>query len=155
MGPAQTQTQHNELARDSLVEALQQALDCRVSWDAKVEQLLPLNTSSGSVLTPDWQEALLLVGVRAVVDTLLSLIISSRSSAAAKLTAADTLSVICTDPQCMLLISPGNLVDRVIRAAVYQGHDDTRTAAARCLWQLACHPEYSPEVGHICLLHAK
>ena len=147
MASPEPQHQYNDSAQATLVDALKQLLDCHVPWHAKAEQIHKINPSSGTSLTPECQDALLLVGVRAVVDTLLSLIISNRSDAAAKLTAADTLSTICSDPQCLLLVSPGPLVDRVIRAAVQQSSDDTRAAAARCLWQLACHPEYSPEVS--------
>lgn len=52
-----------------------------------------------------------------------------------------------TDPQCLLLVCPAALVERLLRtAAAGPVEGGTRAAAAHCLWQLASHCEYSAEV---------
>lgn len=125
------------------------------AWAAKedsLQQIAPLISQHPDEL----QEALLLTGPTAVVDSILSVIISQRTKLPSKLLAADVLSEVCSNcSKACLLLCPSNLVERLMRCA-YKGDGDMKAAAARALWQLSCHHDFSPEVcvfGDYCYYH--
>jgi hypothetical protein len=91
-------------------------------------------------------EALLFAGPNAVLDVIMSIMVSERTQLCSKVQAADLLSAVCSQSKACLLLSPGFVVERLMRCA-YKGHSDARSAASRALWQLSCHHDFSPEVG--------
>lgn len=94
----------------------------------------------------EFQEALLLAGPAAFINNMLSTIVSERTQLCNKLLAADMLSDICSNCiKACLLLSPSRIVETLMRCA-YQGQGDTKAAAARALWRLSCHNDFSPEV---------
>lgn len=125
------------------------------AWTAKedcLQRLAPLIEQHPFEL----QEALLLAGPTAVLDTLFAITVSQRVQLSSKLLAADVLSALCTNcSRACLLLCPSSLVERLMRCA-YKGDADLKAAAARALWQLSCHNDFSPEVSrsHALLLRA-
>lgn len=114
------------------------------TWSSKQSCLEQLVVISQQHL-PQVLEAVLCAGLSQVLDSMLAIMVSSRTSLESKLRAADLLSMVCADPECCLLLSPSTLVDRLMRCAT-KGKTHTKAAAARALWQLACQQELVPEV---------
>lgn len=117
------------------------------AWGVKekcLQQLAPLINQQPNEL----QEALLLAGPTTVLDSILAVIVSQRTELSSKLLAADVLSEVCSScSKACLLLCPSNLVERLMRCAS-KGDGDMKAAAARALWQLSCHHDFSPEVSN-------
>lgn len=117
-------------------------------WPAK-EQLLSHLSSLLEQHPREAQEAVLCSGPPCVLDSILAIMVSGRTQLPSKLLAADVLSAICSDSKAYLLLCPSSIVERLMRCA-YKGDADVKAAAARALWQLSCHNDFSPEVGRQC-----
>jgi hypothetical protein len=94
-------------------------------------------------------EAVLCSGPCAVLDALLGVMASERTSAGSKLAAADVLAGVCTEPRAAAALCPGDVVGRLMRCAAAAAGADGRAAAAHALWQLSVAHDFAPEVvGH-------
>jgi hypothetical protein len=138
---------YNEKTEISVLELLSQltAACSKAPWPKKEQALLQLN-SSLQQHARETQEAILCAGPTAVLDSVLSILVSERTQLSSKLLAADVLSCMCSGAKACLLLCPSSIVERLMRCA-YKGDADVKAAAARALWQLSCVNDFSPEVG--------
>jgi hypothetical protein len=138
---------YNEKAEISVLELLSQltAACSRAPWPKKEQALLQLN-SLLQQHARETQEAILCAGPTAVLESVLSILVSERTQLSSKLLAADVLSCMCSGAKACLLLCPSSIVERLMRCA-YKGDADVKAAAARALWQLSCLNDFSPEVG--------
>lgn len=142
----------NDGVEIEVLELLGKLTGLQASWQMK-EQLLSRLSIMLQQHGQETEEAILCARPAAVIDSIMAFMVSGRIQPSSKLLAADVLSTICSNTKAYLLLCPSSVVERLMRCA-YKGDADVKAAAARALWQLSCHNDFSPEVGVI-LIHSK